>query len=184
MNLEMVEKIIALVAQHGDKFVVADKESGRAVVVMDLAMYEALLEGREVSPVGTATPEPVRQPEEIPVQTPKRPATPRERPVEPSPTPRQPAAPIQPFAERRKMAEKSEIFGHQEGALVSLTEAELMDKISRVIGKWKNAQESRRIDELQSVGRNSQPSPSTPPSTQVDEAVRDDEDRFFLEPIE
>ena len=42
MNPELVLRLIELVRRHGDRLVLADPETGRGVVVMDLAAYERM----------------------------------------------------------------------------------------------------------------------------------------------
>ncbi|MDD5251926.1 MAG: hypothetical protein PHT12_04820 [Patescibacteria group bacterium] len=57
-----------------------------------------------------------------------------------------------------------------------LTQEDLLDKINRDIGAWKNAQERKRTEELQSVAR---PAIKTGFSARLEE-----EEHFYLEPIE
>ncbi|MEY4722956.1 MAG: hypothetical protein RLZZ324_469 [Candidatus Parcubacteria bacterium] len=63
---------------------------------------------------------------------------------------------------------------------VDLTQAELLDKINRDIGDWKTAQERKRSEELSSVAV--RPEVLDNPSNE-DSGV-EDEERFYLEPIE
>ena len=156
----MLDKIIRLVAEHGDRFVLADKDSGRAVAIMDLAMYEALLEGKGPSSAAPTLPT---------------------APPKPAPAPRQPEPrPEKPLQNRHKIAAQGQNTIATTADLSSLTETELMDKISRDIGEWKNAQETKRTEELQSVARNSHR--HVPPA--APKGGMDDEERYFLEPIE
>ena len=60
--------------------------------------------------------------------------------------------------------------------MADLTQEELIDKINRDIGAWKTAQERRRTDELKSAAQFA-------PRFETVSAL-EDEERFYLEPIE
>jgi hypothetical protein len=62
------------------------------------------------------------------------------------------------------------------GAVRDLTQEELLDKINRDIGAWKLAQEKKRTDELQSVVSMDMP--------MISRGIMEEEERFYLEPIE
>lgn len=47
MNPELLQRIIALVKQHGERMVLMDQETGEGVVILDLASYEQLLAASE-----------------------------------------------------------------------------------------------------------------------------------------
>jgi len=63
------------------------------------------------------------------------------------------------------------------GGLEDLTQAELLDKINRDIDAWKTAQDAKRTEELQSAVRDL-------PSFEMATGQLEEEERFFLEPIE
>lgn len=140
----MLKKVIELVRKNGDKMVLADPETGKAVVVMDLEQYESLCVGiqKDEKKEGKSAKEvenkaKISKKQEIP------------RPADPQ--------------------------GAIKG-LSDLTQEELLDKINRDIGEWKTAQELKRTEELQSAAENL---PSLSAAVSLEE-----EERFFLEPIE
>jgi lipoprotein-anchoring transpeptidase ErfK/SrfK len=149
MNSELLARLIQ---KNGDRVVVADPDTGRAVVVMDLESYERLC---GAAPAVTAA---------APVEVPK-------------------------MAEKvEKVAEFSEISTKKRKAsnkieetapapvMGDLTQEGLIDKINRDIGAWKTAQERKRTVELQSAAH------SAPRFETVN--VLEEEERFYLEPIE
>ena len=162
MQPELITRVISLIQKNGDKVVLADPQSGKAVVVMDLESYERLCVPTHVS---TPAPTPI----EAPVRTPMM-------------------APKIAIQEVEKKAEVSKISTKKKGIqvtpdtmgsthiLADLTQEELIDKINRDIGAWKTAQERRRTDELKSAA---QPAPQYETVNAMEE-----EERFYLEPIE
>ena len=60
--------------------------------------------------------------------------------------------------------------------LADLTQEDLLDKINRDIGAWKNAKDRRHSDELRSVAQ------KNPYLGEAD--ALEDEEKFYLEPIE
>ena len=168
MQPELITRLIALIQKTGERIVLADPETGRAVVVMDLEQYERLC--------GAA-------PAQAPIPQLQTPLT--------SPTPQQPQR-IEPEIPQ-KIAKPSENpfkkRGYQFGVaepvkkevLHDLTQDELLDKINRDIGAWKTAQERKRSDELQGVAQGAQ----RPEPLKVETvSALEDEERFYLEPIE
>jgi hypothetical protein len=158
MQPELFSRVINLIQKNGDKVVLADPQSGRAVVVMDLESYEKLCGSKS--------------PEEAPKEV--------SRPTEISTG----------FAPQKggKNAEQSQKVAKKTGVrltpdtmggthvMTDLTQEELIDKINRDIGAWKTAQERRRSDELKSAAH------SAPQHETVN--ALEDEERFYLEPIE
>ncbi len=154
MQPELIARVINLIQKNGDKVVLADPQSGKAVVVMDLEAYEKLC----VQPASAAAP---RALEMAPKMAPR---------------------------EVEKKAEQSQNTGKKKGIrltaetmgpthiLADLTQEQLIDKINRDIGAWKTAQDRRRIDELKSAAQ-------LAPQFEAVGAI-EDEERFYLEPIE
>lgn len=152
MNAELLARVIGLIQKNGDRVVVADPDTGRAVVVMDLESYERLCGAAPVStPAVTETAKTVvekveKTAEFSEVSTKKRKVSAK---VEEAPS-----API----------------------MGDLTQEGLIDKINRDIGAWKTAQERKRTVELQSAAH------SAPRFETA--SVLEEEERFYLEPIE
>jgi hypothetical protein len=159
---ELISRVISLIQKNGDKVVLADPQTGKAVVVMDLEAYEKLC----------AVPA-VAAPAPAPVEAPAKPFA---------------AAPKFTIQEVEKKAEFSKVSTKKKGIqvtadmmgpthiLADLTQEELIDKINRDIGAWKTAQDRRRTDELKSAAQ-------LAPQTEA-VAAMEDEERFYLEPIE
>lgn len=110
-------------------------------------------------------------------------------PVEPvrNEAPRRAAVPVaQPAAvshsaHGRSGGRRRQTSGFESGPaiaeLADLTQEQLLDKINRDIGEWKNAKDRRRTQELRSVTqKNAQPA--------VLPDVMEEEEKFYLEPIE
>ncbi len=197
MNSELVLRLIALVQRNGDRVVLADQNTGEGVVVMDLASYEALsaaknaLEDSARSAAGSAgststadQPLPLAMPEhKAPVLPPVTPAqanhvAPRGRPAQPKPQIIS-EAPVQilettPVAQSGRKPTSTFSSGPATAGLGDLTQQELLDKINRDIGEWKNAKETRLNQESQTVAQ--QP--------QAPAGALEEEERFYLEPIE
>ncbi len=66
-----------------------------------------------------------------------------------------------------------------------LTQEELLDKINRDIGDWKTAQERKRTEVLQSAAErpDSRPIERSPKQVETEQSL-EEEERFYLEPIE
>ncbi len=205
MHPELITRVVNLIQKNGDKVVLADPTTGKAVVVMDLEAYEALcaVQPAIAQPVA-ATPavtapapmqaapamQPVMGPRVAPsapaafVPTSQSPVTaaPEAVAVPPKMTPRIPVIEVQ------KMTHFSEIPPKKKPVKVTpetmgvthvmadLTQEELIDKINRDIGAWKTAQDRRRTDELKSAAK-------VVPQLEVASAL-EEEERFYLEPIE
>ena len=188
MNTELITRLIGLIEKTGDKVVLADPLTGKAVVVMDLDAYERLNAGM-ISPAAAAKPalteavaanlykeeaewgsgrdEALKRPEDKETASPPRLQAVRGnryKAVEEVRLNRQLKA-IQ--------AEKASVIPP---APPDLTQEELLDKINREIGAWKNAQEKKRTEELQSAAQ-------TITGFQTTKAF-EEEERFYLEPIE
>lgn len=177
MQSDFIARIIALVQKHGDRIVVADPSVGRAVVVLDLAEYERL---RDASPVIASTSEAISTPLVVTVPPP---ATHQHLN---SSTPQDLSQPHQQLN-----------TSTAQNLLQDLTQEQLIDKINRDIGAWKTAQDRKRTDELKtalspadvpatqpapSAKKVTEPRPETPRSQPTPPI--EDEERFFLEPIE
>ncbi len=167
MNPELISRVVELIGKHGDRVVLADPQTGKAVMVMDLKAYEQLVSGARPE-VPAALP---------PVEPAVKPPVSEDKPAEP------PLA-VKPAKNLSKKAAVSEISFpaakpepiSTEASLADLTQEELLDKINREIGAWKTAQESKRTQELQSAAQNIR-------QFQVSKAF-EEEERFYLEPIE
>lgn len=151
MQAEFLQRLLDLMEKTGDRVIFADRQTGKAVVLMDLEAYERLHGKAQAVAHQDAQPVPVPQPSPVKVARPlieSRSA--RKRPTEPV---------------------------SQEPAFSALTQTELLDKINRDISAWKEGQERHRAEELQSVAKKM-------PSPTAAEDAREEEERFFLEPIQ
>jgi len=156
MNSELIIRVVNLVQKNGDRVVLADAQSGKAVVVMDLEAYERLSGNVVNVPVHVA----------LPTET-----------IESAP--RIPPSILSTFSQqkeaKKKPAVKSEITSAFAG-LGDLTQEQLLDKINRDIGNWKTEQGRRHTDALKSAVQQ--------PSSLESGSVVEDEEKFYLEPIE
>lgn len=163
MTPELIQKVVGLVGKNGERIIVVDPQSGRAVVLLDLESYERLTAGAnqpQVTPGPNAPAATVR--------------------VVPQPETVQKFVPID-LKKLAQQKEKEALLAAKQAAtapsgLGDLTQAELLDKINRDIGHWKTAQDAKRTEELKSAAR----------KLQVFEGAQnlEEEERFFLEPIE
>jgi hypothetical protein len=217
MHPDIISRVVSLVQKSGDKVVLADPTSGKAVVVLDLDAYEQLSAAAAAAinaapepvpaPVATAvatpTPEPAPQLASSPamhhVHAPVVAPAPPLRP-QPIPAPQAPATgPVSAAAiasafgipapkKAQHSAENQAATSAKKGIRVTpetmdtphvmadLTQEQLIDKINRDIGAWKTAQETRRTNELKTAVAEK---PVVEPENALEE-----EERFFLEPIE
>ncbi len=158
MNPELINRLVHLVERTGDRVVLADPTTGKAVVVMDLNSYERLC---------------VPMPAQVALEIPSAP-TEHQKPI---------------FkAEQSQISQskptKSVIAPAASASnLADLTHEELMDKINRDIGDWKEAQESRTRAEERPRQPQKQPAVKAAPRAEPT-AQLEDEERFYLEPIE
>jgi hypothetical protein len=158
MNPELIARVVSLIQKNGDKVVLADPTTGKAVVVMDLEAYEKLC----VGPVAQA---PAAEPEKAVETTVKFESSFTEKKAE--------------FSQKTDKKKGVKVTPETMGAthiLADLTQEELIDKINRDIGAWKTAQDRRRTDELKSAAHRA-------PQLETVGAL-EDEERFYLEPIE
>lgn len=154
MQPELIARVINLIQKNGDKVVLADPQSGKAVVVMDLEAYEKLC----VQPAPVAAPKAIEiAPKIAPVEAEKK------------------AEQSQNSAKKKGIRLTAETMGPTH-ILADLTQEQLIDKINRDIGAWKTAQDRRRTDELKSAAQ-------LAPQFEAVSAI-EDEERFYLEPIE
>jgi len=160
MNPELITRLISLVEKTGDRVVLADPETGKAVVVMDLSSYERLCTGgvkAEYRVAPAAVKEPELETKNSPAKSPKM----AENKVN--------SAKVGKAADTAPETPVS-------GSLTDLTQAELLDKINREIAAWKTAQESKRAEELKAAAMTVSPFGAA--------GVFEEEERFYLEPIE
>jgi hypothetical protein len=212
MNPEFVTRILKLIDKTGDKVVMMDPQSDRAIVVMDLEQYESLVAARpDVAPAVAPTPPAAAESEPTPTSEPT-PAPVLTQPVEPTPEPIQPTNQEQPFIleddptpesapisqpveaptptpqpDLTPDPQKPSVYsnpGQKDPLAVSaftdLTQSELLDKINRDIATWKTAQDRKRTDELKSAVSAKQT--AKVPAEATDSL--EDEERFYLEPVE
>lgn len=159
MQPELVVRLVGLVQKTGERLVLADPTTGKAVVVMDLEQYERLCAvAPDQAAVQISDPNPFQAPK-IEVEIPQKIAKQSDNPFKKRG--RQLGVEIPLESERPR----------------DLTQEELLDKINRDIGDWKTAQERRRTDELKSVAH------GIADRSAVVSAL-EDEERFYLEPIE
>lgn len=224
MNPELISRVVNLVQKSGDKVVLADPVSGKAVVVMDLEAYELIVAATVAEPEAEHVPAPTPVAATVPAYQPAPPAVHVPAPT-PAPAPEMaatapvhaghaapqyrpqpitpPAAPVRgpvsaeqiasafgipaskkqqhlaketaPEAPKKGIKVTPETMGTTH-VMADLTQEQLIDKINRDIGAWKTAQETRRTTELKAAA--SEVSQSEPAS------ALEEEERFFLEPIE
>lgn len=232
MNPELITRLVKLIEKTGDRVILPDVESGKAVVVMGLDAYEQLTGAASADPTSVAVSEPsaassgdpdttpssdepsvvpkavvaptVPNPSVAPAESPSEPPRPAAplytQGVQQRPTPMPPSslpvaeetAPDAPVGHRHPPApepnsgvsvpEKVEGSDSTENtaenrSLRDLTQEQLLDRINRDIDDWKTAQDARRTDELRSAVHGLDTSESS--QDQLEE-----EERFFLEPIE
>lgn len=161
MNPELISRLISLVERTGDRVVLADPQTGKAVVVMDLSSYEKLCVGvkpAELSSKPAVTDEPAAA---VKIEEPKAQKTAEIKEKTPS---------------RAQSAVKPAVPVSNTG-LTDLTQDELLDKINREIAAWKNGQESKRTEELKAAAKTVVPMSGVA-------SVFEEEERFYLEPIE
>jgi hypothetical protein len=213
MNNELVLRLIALVQKSGDRLVLADSSTGEGVVVMDLADYERLLHVTDETERSTALqggrhrgdanmakiehargviPDDDNLFESVTVNEPEQPTAMAEelaaasievsapqafpKPVGPQGRKKAPvklSSAVGPNGRRQTSSFES---GPATAALSDLTQAELMDKINRDIGEWKAAHTQRQTTE-QRFGSDGAAAALQPGSL-------DEEEKFYLEPIE
>ena len=163
MNLDFISRVVGLVQKTGDRVVLADPQSGKAVVVLDLESYERLCAVPNV--VSAPAQAPVAAPVTLPPEAPKI-----------APTFVQKVAQSSQKTEPKTQPKMTIGQPSEKAAMADLTQEELLDKINRDIGLWKTAQERRHSDELTSVTRSL-------PRFEAQSAL-EEEERFYLEPIE
>jgi hypothetical protein len=208
MNSELVLRLIALVQKNGDRVVLADPATGKGVVVMDLESYERLNVAldeiqSDSNLVASAVPTPLSQPKSypqamrsssyieetrksyaeetrLPAQAPiiEVPAAHQPIKAEVRPTVRYEESEVVPRRGPGRPRRQTSSFeaGPATQELADLTQEDLLDKINRDIGAWKNAKDRRHTDELRSVAQ------KNPYLGEAD--VLEDEEKFYLEPIE
>lgn len=158
MQPEIIARVVNLIQKNGDKVVLADPTTGKAVVVMDLEAYEKLC-------VGPVAQTPVIESQKAIETTVKFESSFSEKKAE--------------FSQKTDKKKGIKVTPETMGSthiLADLTQEELIDKINRDIGAWKTAQDRRRTDELKSAAQRA-------PQLEAVGAL-EDEERFYLEPIE
>ena len=186
MNPELISRLISLVEKTGDRVVLVDPSTAKAVVVMDLESYEKML--GQPAQTAPAEPAPPVEKEEEPAE---KPATATPSPdILPALSGKIPKQEVQqPVADK---GEETATVSPNPAASSDLTQDELLDKINRDIGEWKTAQERKRTAELQAVVTREEPAAATLSKSEpepVQEVIQptgglEEEERFYLEPIE
>lgn len=203
MQSDFIARIIALVQKHGDRVVVADPSVGRAVVVLDLAEYERLRDATNPVIASASDHSPLKPSAKVEaisipliVTTPPQPTVPIVIPAEAGIQKKEPPQTNTPDPFANLLAKTIE-NPPQAPSLTDLTQEQLIDKINRDIGAWKTAQDRKRTDELKTALTPADV-PANPPATVAKKATEprpeaprsqpappiEDEERFFLEPIE
>jgi hypothetical protein len=197
MNPELIARLVKLVEKTGDRIVLPDLESGKAVVVMDLDAYERLHDAAMLSAAPTVEsapssagdiPTPIQQTSAFaaaleltaaPVPTfrlSEEPTAPLDEVPghrhAPAPAP-SPAVPSPAGAPRSIPAQSTANIR----ALEDLTREELLDRVNRDIDDWKTAHDVRHPAKPRPAAYDLESSGSF--GDQLEE-----EERFFLEPIE
>ncbi|MFA6604299.1 MAG: hypothetical protein WCT10_05730 [Patescibacteria group bacterium] len=188
MNTELITRLIGLIEKTGDKVVLADPMTGKAVVVMDLDAYERLntavatpAPAAKTARIAAAPPDTYK--EEAELRSERDPEWSRYAekesapPVRPQPARADRFKPAEvPRSPRQLKAVQAEKAAPATPLASDLTQDELLDKINREIGAWKNAQEKKRTVELQSAAQTIANFQTT--------GSYEEEERFYLEPIE
>jgi hypothetical protein len=196
MTPELITRVVGLVKTQGDRVVLADSATGKAVVIISLDEYERMSLGQVQEPQhAEPAPRPafsytpaapvVAAEAPAPKPTPVKPVigprveaavhAPEITPKTPAPEPQKTAIPSDnPF--KKKAAQLGVPVRQEHNTAPDLTQAQLLDKINREIGDWKTAQERKRAEELTSAAHSA---PRIEPDSLVEE-----EERFYLEPIE
>lgn len=209
MNPEIVSRIIKLIDQTGEKVIMMDPETERAIVIMDLADYEKMKAGQNFGSAGSRQTN-LRETNQ-PVESVDRVAPATDEPVSPSASdqpdysvesPTKPEERPLPSVESQEIEMETEVSSTKveielpsethkkpsiytnpgqkdplaEAAFSDLTQTELLDKINRDIAAWKTAQDRKRTDELRAAASQGQ-------ASAIADAL-EDEERFYLEPID
>lgn len=161
---QLLERLLALAEKNGDRIVISDAASGKAIVLLDLAAYEKL--------VGA---ESALQPESSPVLrfsgSPVTPAPPNE---EPKPKTRSSTPTDNPF-EKRAVELLGMVERGPENPL--LTRVAPTFTIERDLDDRRAVQERKRVLETDRGQRREA-------GRATGENTLEDEERFYLEPIE
>ncbi|MFH1047556.1 MAG: hypothetical protein V1738_04600 [Patescibacteria group bacterium] len=184
MNVTLVNRLINLVRRTGHKVVFGDPETGEAVVVMDLSEYEQLIGAVAEKPELEAY-EPLPAVSQPVSRTPVQP-TRREQPrIDQSPTAPKEESSSAPKVQPKR-AEVQQTNRHN-----NLTGMGAADNINRDIGGQKANQGNQVSDNRPLAKTPEKPVNQTtvhPPKPEVPayepNAGLDDEERFYLEPLE
>lgn len=189
MDTKLIARLIELVRKTGDRVVIPDDmENGRAVVIMDLDAYEELMgTASKESRIENATAElPLRQsfaPEPV---MPEPDVVQQIRAIRGEPAERDSATARQRDSQTDSVAPPANL---PTSGLQDLTPPKNDAKIKREIGDWKTVGEVRpSVPSVKSgtpFGQAKQP--LNQPAVQPVQAAADqleDEERFYLEPIE
>lgn len=166
MNPEFITRVVGLVQKTNERVVLADPQTGKAVVVMDFDSYERLLNVAPALAAAPTAPAPQIKAE-----------TPVERPVTRLPNP--PAAEKTamigeiPVKTRVHVAVKEQT--RRPAPRQDLTQDAVGDNMNRDTGTWKTAQ-PRLSEALRPV--------PVSQSAGLSASVIEEEERFYLEPIE
>lgn len=186
MDTKLLARLVELVRKTGDRVVIPDDmENGRAVVIMDLDAYEELMgTATKEEPVSNAT-------AELPLQ----------QMFEPEPVPVPEKDVVQQIRAMREEPEKTQVadLNEQEQAAPpenlplaapqDLTALKNDAKIKREIGDWKTVGQVRPSVAPTKPDTTFGPAkePVSQPAVQTAPAAAnqlEDEERFYLEPIE
>lgn len=161
MQSDFITRVIGLMQKTGDRVILADAQSGKAVVMLDLDAYEKLLAPPQ------AQSEPVRSRDVLRPPLEERPKT------VPAPVEQRRELPRSDFRRRDERGQQP----RPERPLPrppepALTQSEPADKINRDNGGWKSAPLRENTESEQ-------------PATNAEQAPAfEEEERFFLEPAE
>ncbi|MBI4457363.1 hypothetical protein HY633_00160 [Candidatus Uhrbacteria bacterium] len=159
MTPELINRVVGLVGKNGERVILVDPQSGKAIVLLDLESYERLSAPNDepkFTPGPSAPAASVRiaasdsvEPEKIAQHSEKKP--------------------------RERVMEENPFRARAAAHLGDLTRAGAIDKINRDVGQWKTAQGAKRAEELKMVEL----------KTQLASAgALEEEERFYLEPME
>ena len=189
MNTELITRLIGLIEKTGDKVVLADPLTGKAVVVMDLDAYERLNAGNTPAVAAARPAKAVAREKDTYIEDAEWGAgryeeARRKHEDNGNALPSQPqvgrGSRLKAVDELRPARQLKAVLAEKAAVAdptsPDLTQEELLDKINREIGAWKNAQEKKRTAELQSAAQ-------TITGFQTIKAF-EEEERFYLEPIE
>jgi hypothetical protein len=191
MNPELLQRIIALVKQHGERMVLMDQETGEGVVILDLASYEQLLAASENGDVQ----QPMMAPRGGFEPAPREMQTQAHQQVQMQPQPRQSLPQQQSMMAGQRFQQRPSYGSQHDSGRTRhipsslLTEAEVFaqvgEPLTKVVRKKPVTMRPADLTPQSRVGKiNRDIGEWKSATTTVPQEPIEDEERFYLEPIE